>query len=109
MAGYNPEMWAARGKKKKRKNSLFICSVHMRYGVDYGGAVSYCTIFLKILLCMYLFIFGYTGSLMLLGLFSSCGEWGLLSSCSVRASHCGGFSCCEAEALGCMGFRSCST
>lgn len=34
---------------------------------------------------------------------------GLLSSCSVQASHCGGSSCCEAEALGCMGFRSCST
>ena len=57
---------------------------------------------------MYLFIFGYTGSSMLLGLFSSCGEWGILSSCGVRASHCGGFSCCEAEPLGCRGFRSCS-
>ena len=31
---------------------------------------------------------------MLCGLFSSCGEQGLLSSCGVRASHCGGFSCC---------------
>ena len=25
--------------------------------------------------------------------FSSCGQWGLLSSCSVRISHCGGFPC----------------
>ena len=25
--------------------------------------------------------------------FSSCGQWGLLSSCGVRISHCGGFSC----------------
>ena len=25
---------------------------------------------------------------------------GLLSSCSARASHCGGFSCCRARALG---------
>ena len=25
--------------------------------------------------------------------FSSCGEWGLLFSCSARASHCGGFCC----------------
>ena len=33
------------------------------------------------------------------GLYSSCGEWGLLSSCA-RASHCGGFSCCEIWALG---------
>ena len=32
--------------------------------------------------------------------FSSCGEWGLPSSCRGRASHCGGFSCCGAWALG---------
>ena len=25
--------------------------------------------------------------------FSSCGQWGLLSSCGVRISHCSGFSC----------------
>ena len=31
--------------------------------------------------------------------FSSCGEWGLLSSCGAQASHCGGFSCCGAQAL----------
>ena len=30
--------------------------------------------------------------------FSSCGEQGLLSNCSVQASHCGGFSCCRAQA-----------
>ena len=34
-------------------------------------------------------------------------EWGLLSSCRARASHCGGFSRCGAQALGCAGFRSC--
>ena len=27
--------------------------------------------------------------------FSSCGGRGLLSSCGVWASHCGGFSCCD--------------
>ena len=31
--------------------------------------------------------------------FSNCKEWRLLSSCSMRASHCGGFSCCRAWAL----------
>ena len=31
--------------------------------------------------------------------FSSCSEWGLLFSCGVQASHCGGFSCCRAHAL----------
>ena len=34
------------------------------------------------------------------GFFSSCGEWGLLSGCGARASHCAGFSCCRAQALG---------
>ena len=43
---------------------------------------------------IYLFIYclGCSGPLLLFRLFSSCGEWGLLSSCSARASHCGGFS-----------------
>ena len=40
--------------------------------------------------------------------FSSC-EWGLLSSCSVWAARCGGFSCCRARALGCAGFSSCGS
>ena len=43
------------------------------------------------------------------GFFSSCGKRGLLSSCGVLASHCGGFSCCRARALGCLGFSSCGT
>ena len=30
------------------------------------------------------------------------------SSCSVRASHCGDFSCCRAQALEHSGFSSCS-
>ena len=28
-------------------------------------------------------------------LVSGCSEWGLVSSCGVQASHCGGFSCCR--------------
>ena len=32
--------------------------------------------------------------------FSSCEEWGLLSSCGARASLCGGFPSCRAWALG---------
>ena len=48
-----------------------------------------------ILLCLiYLFIcFGCAGSLLLHRFSSSCGEQGLLSSCSAHASHCDGFSC----------------
>ena len=44
-----------------------------------------------------------SGSLLLYGLFSSCGELRLLSSCGAQASHCGGFSRCGAEALGAWG------
>ena len=47
-----------------------------------------------------LFIFDCTGSLLLCGLFSSSGEWGLLSRCGALASHCGSFSCCRAQVLG---------
>ena len=32
--------------------------------------------------------------------FSNYRRWGLLSSCCVGASYCGGFSCCRARALG---------
>ena len=32
--------------------------------------------------------------------FSSCSEWGLLSSCGAWASHCSGFSWCREQALG---------
>ena len=41
--------------------------------------------------------------------FSSCGEQKLLSSCSTRASQCGGYPCCGARALGSVGFSSCSS
>ena len=49
----------------------------------------------EVIVFMYLFIsFGCAGPSELHGsFFSSCGEWGLLSNCSVKASHCGGFSC----------------
>ena len=48
------------------------------------------------------FIFVCAGSSLLHGLFSSCRQWGLLSSCGVWASHCGGFSCCRVQVLGCV-------
>ena len=49
---------------------------------------------LKIFLyIIYLFIFGYAGSLLLHGLFSSCSKPELHSRCGVQASHCRGFSC----------------
>ena len=60
--------------------------------------------FLNNFICF--FISCFVGSLLLHGLFSGCREWGLLSSCSVRASYCRGFSCCRAWALGHAGFNS---
>ena len=47
------------------------------------------TILLKII---YIFIFGYAESSLLCELFSSCGNWGLFSSCGAHASYCCGFS-----------------
>ena len=38
---------------------------------------------------LYVLIFGCAGSLLLHGLFSSCGKQGLLSSCDAQVSHCG--------------------
>ena len=50
----------------------------------------------------YLFL-GYIGSYLLLGFLSSCressGGRGLLFTCGVQASRCGGFSCWGAQAL----------
>ena len=57
----------------------------------------------------YLLIFGCIGSLLLGGLFTSCGEQGLLYSCGAWASHSSGFSCCRARAQGCKGFSSCES
>ena len=55
----------------------------------------------------YLFICGCAGCSLLCRAYSSWGDQGLHSSCSVWASHCGGFSCCRTWALGCTGFSSC--
>ena len=48
----------------------------------------------------FLFIFAYTGSPLLCRLFCTLSEQGLLPSCGVHVSHCGGLSCCGAWALG---------
>ena len=41
--------------------------------------------------------------------FSSCGEWGLFSSCGAQASGYRGFSCSGAQALQCASSRSCGS
>ena len=52
--------------------------------------------------------FIYSFLALLLRLFSSCSEWGLLSNCGAQASHRSGFSC-EAPAPGRLGFNGCGT
>ena len=64
---------------------------------------------LFLILCVYLFTFGCAGSALLCTLFSSCGEWGLLSSCHVQASHCDGFSRGGAQTPGHVSFTSCGS
>ena len=54
--------------------------------------------FLKI--DLFIFIFGCVGSLLLPAGFIQLRRAGAVLRCSVRASHCGGFSCCGARALG---------
>ena len=53
--------------------------------------------------------FGCAGSLLLTGPFSSCEEWGLVSSCRAQASHWSGFFSWGAGAPRCSGFSSCGT
>ena len=57
---------------------------------------------------MYLFM-AVLGVLCCSAFFCSCSEWGLLSSCGERASHCSGFSCWRAQSSGSSGCRSRST
>ena len=65
---------------------------------------------LKFIIIIIYFLFGCAGSLLLHGLFSSCGEWRLLSGCGVwvlishtdswvESSRCRAFSGCRARAL----------
>ena len=62
---------------------------------------------LKMILLIYLFlaVLGLLLSFLCVG-FLCLWQTGLLSSCGVRASHCGGFSCWGAQALGCVGLSS---
>ena len=54
------------------------------------------------------FLFGWARSLLMHRLFPSCGEQGLLYSCGVWSSHCGGLSFYSARAPGHTSLTSCS-
>ena len=73
------------------------CHQHTKTGITLSGAHA---------LFLYLFL-AVLGLCCCVQAFSSCGQQGLLSSCYLQASRCGGFSC-GAQALGSTGFRSCS-
>ena len=64
-------------------------------------------LFFQVFFFLIIIRFGRAGSLSPCGVFSSCGEQGLLSTCSPRAPHCCSFSSCGAGTLGCAGFSSC--
>ena len=49
---------------------------------------------------LFIWFYGCAGYSLLCGLFSSCPEQGLLSSCVVQASYRDGFTCCRAQAAG---------
>ena len=49
---------------------------------------------------IYIFIFGCTGSLLPVWVFSSSGEQGLLPSCGAQASYRSDFTYCRARSLG---------
>ena len=88
-------------------NSLVDNPVHLVKRVDMGGFVHIFKIYLLLLLqeqnSFFKFIYLFLVSLGLhccARAFSNCSEQGLLSSYSVQASHCSGFSCCSAWAPG---------
>ena len=62
---------------------------------------------LGIVFNFYLLFLAAQGLRYCLWVFSGCGKWGLLSSCSAQASHCGSFFCGRARVLRCESFSSC--
>ena len=66
--------------------------------ISQQALITECVYFFKKKLCI---DFGCTGSSLLrVGYLSSCGEQGLLSSCSSQTSYCNGFSCFAGKSLG---------
>ena len=89
---------------------IFKCHIKVVGGVRIGTqtcVIRFCVLFFFFLKQFFKKLIKKFYSLALLGLYycaqaaSRCGEWGLLSSCSARASHCCGFSCCRAHSRAC--------
>jgi len=79
-----------------------------RYGGHFAGlplvSFIYSTYFFNLFLkVIYLYLFLAVPGFRCCVVPSSCGEWGLLPSCSVLASRYSGFSHCRTQALGPIG------
>ena len=76
--------------------------------VEHFFKCSQTIIFFKLFIHLFLAVLGLCCGI---DFFSSCGEWGLVSSCGGWASHCSGFFCYGASALGTQAsaFVACSS
>ena len=75
-----------------------ICNIKKKIGPNHRiGKLNLCWAHSCTLIILFI---GWAGSSLLHRLFSSCNKWGLLSSTSAHASHCGSFSSFETWALG---------
>ena len=86
-------------KKKKQsfRTFLWMTFIYFLFLSLYHNGSSSAFFFFKTFFILFLELFGCTHCCV--RAFSSCSEWGLLSSCSAWASYCSGFSCCGAQAL----------
>ena len=82
--------------------SVWLTSLSMTLSITclyFKCSFSFCIVFNLFLIILFIYLCLCSVSIAV-RLFSSCGERGLLFSCSELASHCGGFSCCWAQVLG---------
>ena len=84
-----------RGKDPKEETGISLLGLPEQSVTDWVA----CTTEIHFLLLKIIFkiYFGCAGCLLLHRLFSSCGDWQLLSSCSAQASNCGGSLVAEHE------------
>ena len=88
--------------------SFFLTNLFHLYSSHYPLPLDYFFFFfLDIPMCFNVFI-GCTGSFLLCGLLSTCGQWGYSLACE-WSPHCSGCDCCGVCALECEGFSNCGT
>ena len=83
---------------------MYLLELNIVKSLHLGNSGNVCTIRVYIKKEFNVFIFGCAGSLLLVGLFSSFSEWGLLCSCGATSLWC--FSC-GTQARGHVGVSSC--